>query len=68
MPSPHPPTRCIYVLKLLAPDPRCPGRLAGRLEHVDSGRRHDFGDAATLLQLLHGEQAAAGAPPAAEGR
>lgn len=57
------PAGCIYVLKLRAPDPRRPGRLAGRLEHVDSGRRHDFDDAAALLRHLRGEQAAVPAPP-----
>lgn len=61
------PTRCIYVLKLRAPDPRHPGLLAGRLEHVDSGRRHDFGDAGALLRQLRSEQAAALAVPPEAG-
>jgi hypothetical protein len=49
-----------YVLRLVA-DPSDPDRLAGRLEHVPSGRRHDFDDASALLACLRHEQRCAGA-------
>jgi hypothetical protein len=46
---------CACVLRLVA-DPSDSERLAGRLEHVPSGRRHDFDDAAALLACLRHEQ------------
>jgi hypothetical protein len=46
---------CAYVLRLVT-DPTFPERLAGRLEHVPSGRRHDFDDADALLACLRHEQ------------
>jgi hypothetical protein len=45
-----------YAVKLLAPDVRHPERLAGRLEHVLSGRRHDFANGQALLACLAFEQ------------
>ncbi len=56
------PSPCAYVLRLVA-DPSAPERLAGRLEHVASGRRHDFDDAEALLACLRHEQRCAGAVP-----
>jgi hypothetical protein len=50
------PSSCVYAVKLLATDPKDPTRLAGRLEHVLSGRRHDFDDGAALLACLAHEQ------------
>lgn len=48
-------TACTYVLKLrhdVGTD-----ALVGRLEHVLSGRRHDFDHAAALVSCLRHEQA-----------
>ncbi|MEQ1686768.1 MAG: hypothetical protein ABL916_24205 [Burkholderiaceae bacterium] len=45
-----------YAIQLLAADPSDPARLAGRLEHVLSGRRHDFDNGAALLACLAHEQ------------
>ena len=45
----------LYALQLLAPDPRHPDRLRGRIEHVLSGRRHDFDSGAALLACLLSE-------------
>ena len=50
------PSAGVYVVKLLPGDPSSPSRLAGRLEHVLSGRRHDFDDGAALLACLAHEQ------------
>lgn len=50
------PAVCAYVVRLRPPDPADPTRLAGRLEHVDSGRRHDFDNSAALLACLQHEQ------------
>lgn len=50
------PSNCVYAVKLLATDPKDPTRLAGRIEHVLSGRRHDFDDGAALLACLAHEQ------------
>ena len=59
------PSSFVYAVKLLATDPKDPTRLAGRLEHVLSGRRHDFDDGAALLACLAHEQlqVARAAPP-----
>jgi hypothetical protein len=54
--SPAMPSAGVYVVKLLPSDPGAPGRLAGRLEHVLSGRRHDFDNGAALLACLAHEQ------------
>jgi hypothetical protein len=51
------PSDCVYVIKLHVPDPRSPGGLSGRLEHVSSGRRHDFDNGPALLACLVHEQA-----------
>ena len=54
-----------YALQLLPANPGQAQQLIGRLEHVPSGRRHDFGDGAALLALLALEQglvSSAGAP------
>jgi len=58
----------LYAVSLLPTDPQHPGRIAGRIEHVLSGRRHDFDDGATLLACMALEQqvalaAALPAPP-----
>lgn len=45
----------LYAVKLVV-DPSDPARLAGRLEHVLSGRLHDFDDGASLLRMLVREQ------------
>lgn len=45
-----------YVVKLRAPDPAHPEVLRGRLEHLTSGRRHDFDSGEGLLACLQGEQ------------
>ena len=50
------PSAGVYVVKLLPGDPAAPSRLAGRLEHVLSGRRHDFDDGTALLACLAHEQ------------
>jgi hypothetical protein len=46
----------VYAVTLLAALPQQAGRLAGRLEHVLSGRRHDFDDGPALLACLALEQ------------
>lgn len=62
-PTPLPKTN-IYAVRLLAADPMHPGPIAGRLEHVLSGRCHDFVDGPALLAWLALEQLqAAQAPP-----
>jgi len=44
----------VFVVRLQASDPLRPGAVAGRLEHVLSGRRHDFDNADALAAcLLH---------------
>jgi hypothetical protein len=47
----------VYVIRLRHGDPRDPAALSGRLEHVMSGRQHDFDDAQSLLACLAHEQA-----------
>ena len=48
---------CLYAIRLLPPDTRGPRlRIAGRIEHVLSGRCHDFDDGAALLACLAFEQ------------
>jgi len=46
-----------YAVQLLAGGGHEPGRLAGRMEHVLSGRQHDFDDGPALLACLALEQA-----------
>ncbi len=54
--STAPSTTRLYALKLLVdPSDRC--RIAGRLEHIPSGRLHDFRDGPELLSLLAGDEA-----------
>lgn len=53
------PSASLYAVKLHAVDPSDRGRIAGRLEHVLSGRLHDFEDGAALLRLLVREQSQA---------
>ena len=50
------PSAGAYAVKLLIVDPQHPERLAGRLEHVLSGRRHDFANGQALLACLAFEQ------------
>lgn len=53
MNTPHDsPSERAYAVKLHATDPRLPDRIKGRLEHVLSGRRHDFDDGPALLACL----------------
>jgi hypothetical protein len=47
-----------YALRL-SPAGQEPGRLAGCIEHVISGRMHRFEDVASLVDWLQAEQAAA---------
>jgi len=53
---PMTPSAGAYSVKLLAPDAGNPERLAGRVEHVLSGRRHDFANGQALLACLAFEQ------------
>lgn len=55
-PPPLDPSACVYVVRLHVARGREPGRLSGRLEHVISGRRHDFDNGAALLACLAHEQ------------
>lgn len=50
------PSASANAVKLLIVDPQHPERLAGRLEHVLSGRRHDFANGQGLLACLAFEQ------------
>ena len=50
------PPAALYAVSLRPAEPQHPGRIAGRIEHVLSGRRHDFDDGATLLACLALEQ------------
>ena len=50
------PNDCVYVVSLHRADPARPRALVGRLEHVMSGRRHDFDTGAALLGCLSQEQ------------
>lgn len=50
------PTACVFALQLQAFDPAQPERIAGRLEHVLSGRRHAFADGSALLACIAHEQ------------
>lgn len=56
MTTPFTPATYVYVVKLQGPDPGDPQRVAGRIEHVMSGRRHDFDNAQALIGLLLHEQ------------
>lgn len=49
------PSALVFVVKLRLPDLADPGRLRGRVEHVGSGRRHDFDSSAALLACLAAE-------------
>lgn len=51
-----PSSACVYVVRLLAPPSDSATRLCGQLEHVLSGRRHDFDDGTALLACLRHEQ------------
>ncbi len=51
-----PPGAGLFAVRLMPPDPRHPQRLAGRVEHVLSGRRREFADGAALLAWLLLEQ------------
>lgn len=57
--QPVTPNASVYAIKLLALEPQNAHRterLAGRLEHVLSGRRHDFANGPALLACLAFEQ------------
>ncbi|ARN19019.1 hypothetical protein [Piscinibacter gummiphilus] len=58
MTEPFRPLDHVYVLKLNQAHPGRPGP-SGRLEHVGSGRRHDFHDGASLLECIAREEARA---------
>ncbi|MFT7775822.1 hypothetical protein [Roseateles sp.] len=45
----------VYVLKLI-PDEMGGSVLRGRLEHIASGRRHDFDSGVALIGCLHHEE------------
>ena len=48
---------CLYAIRLLPPESGAAcARIAGRVEHVLTGRRHDFADGAALLAWLALEQ------------
>lgn len=47
----------VFVVKLAVAAGAPPLQLAGRLQHVQSGRRHDFDSGAALLACLQHEQA-----------
>lgn len=49
------PSALVFVVKLRAPDLLDASRLRGRVEHVSSGRRHDFDSSAALLACLAAE-------------
>jgi len=54
-----PPPDGLFVVRLLpvaAAGPGAPVPCVGQLEHVLSGRRHDFADGAALLECLAHEQ------------
>jgi hypothetical protein len=53
------PDVCLFAVQLRPATAADRGRLAGRLEHVLSGRLHDFDDGAALLALLAAEQSQA---------
>ena len=55
------PNRRAYVLKLRSD--AAPDALAGRIENVITGEKHEFSSAAELLESLTGDlQASAGVP------
>ena len=58
MTEPFRPLDHVYVLKLNQAHPGRPGP-SGRLEHVGSGRRHEFHDGASLLECIAREEARA---------
>jgi hypothetical protein len=55
MSMPHP-SSFVFVVKLRAGAGNDPRGLSGRVEHVLSGRRHDFDSSAALLACLQQEQ------------
>ena len=57
------PNRRAYVLKLRAD--ATPGALAGRLENLVTGRRHEFASAEELLASIASDLASAGGERAA---
>ncbi len=57
--SPAFPAIARFALQLQATDAAQPTRIAGRIEHVLSGRCRDFADVAGLLDCLAAEQACA---------
>jgi hypothetical protein len=59
-------SRCVYVIKLRPSTNGDSGRLVGRLEHVPSGRRHEFDGGDALLACLAQEQARVARDLAAE--
>jgi hypothetical protein len=46
----------VFVIRLHPGEAMPAGRLCGRLEHVASGRQHDFDNAAALVACLQHEQ------------
>jgi hypothetical protein len=46
----------VYVVTLHPPAAQGPGELSGRIEHVLSGRCHDFDSGAALLDCLAYEE------------
>ena len=56
------PAACVYVVRLHPADRSTAPRLSGQLEHVLSGRRHDFDNGDALLACLAHEQAQAVLP------
>ena len=50
------PSACLYAMKLVV-DPADRSRIAGRIEHIVTGRRFDFSDGDELLRVLSREQA-----------
>jgi hypothetical protein len=55
MPSSPQPHSHVYVLRLI-PDEMGGSALRGRLEHIASGRRHDFDSDVALIGCLHHEE------------
>ena len=61
--QPHHSNRRSFVLKLDRAVAEAPGRLAGRLEHLSSGRMREFRSGDELLACLLDEAAGADADP-----
>jgi hypothetical protein len=64
----HPISAHAYVVKLGPLTEGEAGRLQGRIEHVLSGRRHDFASAQALIEILLQEEreVARESPPSAQ--